>query len=172
MYMSSPKQPQGFTLIELMVTIAVLAILASIAVPNLRSFLVNADLRGSINTLQSDAMNARQEAIRLQRTVVIRPKTGVDWKTGWQMTIENPPTGVPALKSSRDELPESLTIGFDNTGAVIRYDSAGFSRDASGGFLAGCIRFDAAYTGRASGIVFDAAGRPRVWKGLSSASSC
>lgn len=164
----------GFTLLELLVTIAIIAILAAVASPSLTSFIVNAELRGTINTLQADAMNARAEAIKLQRSVVIRPNTvSSGWLSGWQTVALDTSTGGDYVTLSvREAVSDKLTVGVNSVNSLITYDSAGFSRTPSGGFLAGCVRFDATYTSRASGIVFDAAGRPRVWTGATSASAC
>jgi type IV fimbrial biogenesis protein FimT len=167
-----PGRRAGFTLIELMVTIAVLAILLAVAVPNLVSFIVNTELRGAINTLQTDILNARTEAIKLQRTVQVRPIAGTDWRTGWKIVVLDT-GGVPGSPIVlRDVLSDKLSVGFDNTGSILQFDSAGFSRNSAGGFLAGCVRFDAAYTGNARGIVMDAAGRPRIWNGMTTATNC
>lgn len=164
---------QGFTLIELIVTIAILAILLAIAVPNMRSFIVNSELRGSINTLQSDAMNARTEAIRLATPVVVRPVTLADgWKSGWQTVVTDVKGNDTRVLTTRDSLSDALSTATSTGFQLIRYDSAGFGRTSTGAFLAGCVAFSAAYTGRQSGVVFDASGRPRICTASSPATCC
>ena len=54
----------GFTLVELMVTVAVAAILMAIAVPNMRSVIQNTRISNQINELTSDLNFARSEAIK------------------------------------------------------------------------------------------------------------
>jgi type IV fimbrial biogenesis protein FimT len=166
-------------MIELMVTVAVLAILASLAVPNLRSFLVNAQLRGCTSTLQSDIMNVRTEALRLQRSVRLVPLDTTSWTKGWRMEVLNADGTVASTVIERVDYCENtnataqpITQRLNTLGNSIMYDASGFSRGATGAFLAGCVRFDAADTGRASSVVVDGAGRPRIWKGEVSTTTC
>ncbi len=56
----------GFTLIELMVTMTVAAILVGIAIPNLRDFLRNNRLSGGVNDMLHSLQVARTEAIKRQ----------------------------------------------------------------------------------------------------------
>ena len=59
----------GFTLIELVVTMAVAAILITVAVPNMRTFIQNGRLNTQVNDLIGDLSLARSEAIK-RRTIV------------------------------------------------------------------------------------------------------
>lgn len=70
---------RGFTLIELIVTIAVLAILAALAIPSFLDFRERAAVRGAGDQLVSFWANAKLEALkRDQAIVVVLRKSGND----------------------------------------------------------------------------------------------
>lgn len=62
---------RGFTLIELMVTIAVVALLAGFVAPAMRSFVLNSRLSSTANELTRSVQSARSEAVKRQRNVVV-----------------------------------------------------------------------------------------------------
>ncbi|MBP6404685.1 MAG: GspH/FimT family pseudopilin [Proteobacteria bacterium] len=65
------KSQHGLTLIELMVVLAIAAILAFLAVPSFTSMIRSNAISGSVNTFLSDMRYARSEAIRLGGGVVV-----------------------------------------------------------------------------------------------------
>lgn len=67
--MSRGKEMAGFTLIELMVVVAVAAILASIAIPSFRTLMQNNQITSQTNTVIGLIQAARSEAIT-QRSAV------------------------------------------------------------------------------------------------------
>ena len=83
------RKQQGFTLVELMVTLAVSAIALSMAVPALDSFLSGARQTGAINDFVTSVHRARSTAITENRRVTLCPsRTGsncedVAWHDGW-----------------------------------------------------------------------------------------
>ena len=54
----------GFTLVELMFTVAVLAVLLAVGVPNFRDFIRNSRISGVANDLLADVSLTRSEAIK------------------------------------------------------------------------------------------------------------
>jgi type IV fimbrial biogenesis protein FimT len=54
----------GFTLVELMIVIAVMAILFTIAMPTFQNYMTQSRLRGAAREVASDLMEARMKAIK------------------------------------------------------------------------------------------------------------
>lgn len=81
----SARRLRGFTLIELMVTLAVLAILAALAAPSFSNLINSNRLIGAANDVVAGLQLARLEAVRRGQSVVVCPSTdgsscaGSDW---------------------------------------------------------------------------------------------
>ena len=100
----------GFTLVELMVTVAVVAILMAIAVPNMRSVIQNTRISNQINELTSDLNFARSEAI----------KRGTD-TTVSSVTVcksDNPTAATPTCNTTALGWDMGRIIFIDGTPAV------------------------------------------------------
>ena len=85
----------GFTLIELIVTIAVAGILLALAVPSFQSLLLSNRITAQTNDLVSDLAFARSEAIKRGVTVTAcfanTPTTcgaGTNWTAGWIVFVD------------------------------------------------------------------------------------
>jgi type IV fimbrial biogenesis protein FimT len=80
----------GFTLVELMVTVAVMAILLGIAVPSYNDATLNSKLNSYANNLAASALAARSEAIKRNAAVTLCVSTdgatcatSGGWEQGW-----------------------------------------------------------------------------------------
>ncbi|KGK59470.1 MULTISPECIES: GspH/FimT family pseudopilin [Xanthomonas] len=79
---------RGFTLVELLVTIAVVAVLAAIALPSFRGVIRSNQAATTANELVASLALARSEAIRSTRGGGICPSSdgttcGGQWSSGW-----------------------------------------------------------------------------------------
>ncbi|MGD8345109.1 MAG: GspH/FimT family pseudopilin [Desulfobacterales bacterium] len=86
------RNARGFTLMELMVTIAIVAILATIAVPNYIAWLPKRNLRSSAIDVQSAIQLAKMTAIRENTSVSLRFNTGSE---NYQAFIDADADGNP-----------------------------------------------------------------------------
>jgi len=91
---SAPAQG-GFTLIELIIVIAIVAILVAVGVPSMREWIANQKVRGSANDLLFDLTYARSEAIKRNANVEV-VRNGADWTGGWSVRIV---TGAAVIRT-------------------------------------------------------------------------
>lgn len=75
------EKKAGFTLVEVMIVIAVFAIMAAVAIPTFMSLLPGMRLNGATRQVASDLMAARMKAVKLnQRTKVSFGSTGYGYE--------------------------------------------------------------------------------------------
>lgn len=79
------NRTKGFTLVELMIAIVILAILASIAAPSFVRLIASQRVRAAAFDLHGDLSFARSEAIKRNSNVTFSPKNTSDWKGGWDV---------------------------------------------------------------------------------------
>ena len=70
------KKTTGFTLVELMITIAIIGIVASMGVPSYSRMIERNRLKEVAQGLKSDLMFARTEAIKQSRNIIVNRSTG------------------------------------------------------------------------------------------------
>jgi len=84
-------RPRGFTLIEAMVTIAVLVILLMVAAPSFRSFTEGQRIKNAASELGSALSYARSEAIARRANVSVTAVSS-DFANGWTIVAAAGPT--------------------------------------------------------------------------------
>lgn len=77
------RSGRGFTLIELMISIAILAILVSVAAPSMSSLVRDQRVKTATFDVYASLAYARSEAIKRNANVDITH--GADWGGGWQV---------------------------------------------------------------------------------------
>ena len=79
-------RPEGFTLVEMVIVLLIVAMLSVIAAPSLASIIVAQRLRAAGSDLTSSLYLARSEAIKRNVNVTVRPLSGEEWNGGWEVT--------------------------------------------------------------------------------------
>ena len=164
----------GFTLIELMVAIALLAILLGLAVPDLRSYLINNRLTAQINDLVADISLARSEAATRGARVTICTSADLEtctgegdaWQSGRIVFVDTNSNGTrdatEQILKKTDSLGGSRTLvaaGFSNTTHISFRPYGGLDPATGGSFL---LCDPAVQTGRT--VIVAATGRPTASK--------
>lgn len=115
---------RGFTMIELMVVVAVVALLLAIGVPSFRSTIANHRATAATNEVLTSLRVARSEAIKTARYVTVCKSAdgatcgdgAVQWEDGWIVFV-NTGAGAPGDVDAGDQiiriypqLPGDLTL--------------------------------------------------------------
>ena len=83
---------RGFTIIELLMVVAIIGIFAGLAAPSMADLLASTAVKGAQTDLYSALIAARSEAIKRRASATVAP-VGADWTTGWTVTIGGTPAG-------------------------------------------------------------------------------
>lgn len=97
-YRSRLPRPQrsgsrGFTLMELLIAVAIVAILIGVALPSFRDSMVRSTVTQTGNDLVVDLNSARAEAVKRGLNTAVVAKTG-NWNQGWEVRVDSNGNGV------------------------------------------------------------------------------
>ena len=97
---STTRLQRGFTLIELVIVIAVLGVLSAIAVPQLTGFQDEAELNGEATVISSELGNAFATDLLNGNVASTSDGSGVDWTSVGCDSNSNLTSASPALSNS------------------------------------------------------------------------
>lgn len=170
----------GFTLVELMVAVAVLGILMAIGLPAMRDMMLNSKRSAAANELLSAMLLARSEANKLGQDVTVCPlrtdltQCGTDWKQG-VMVFNNPDgdtvvdnTATPPNRETvvrTFPFKDSDVAGFSFRSSATRFDFRPFNGRSTNGNIQICDPRDTNASGEVEKsriIIVNQSGRARI----------
>lgn len=184
-----PWGARGFTIIELMLTIAVAAVLAAVAIPNMRDFVRNNRLASASNDLLRSVQISRSEAIKRQTFVATCASANplADAATcsggafdGWivfEDTNNNWTRDVGEAVLDRKQVPSGV-VAVNNNDGVVSFAATGFSNKTPGKTATNRVVFcdergnvQVGASSAARALVIESAGRARVTRHYTEVSS-
>ena len=135
-FASSRLRLAGFTLLELMVVLAIVGIMVAVAGPSFQSTIQNSNIASARDSLANGVKMARGEALYKKTTAVICASTdqatcsgGSDWEQGWIIFTDVSANGV--YDAAEDTL---VDVNYGFNGIVVGADGSGgqFAFDANG----------------------------------------
>lgn len=150
----NPNRRQGgVTLIEVMTTVAVVIVLATVASGPFGTALGAMRMRSATSDLINDLVYARSEALKRGLPVAITP-TSPGWSSGWRVGVVSG-TEVLGTRSA-----VGAGIGFTTSPSSVTFDASGRLTGATS-----AVRFGLAASGGANRCVsIDPSGRPKSSK--------
>ncbi len=107
------RTARGFTLVELLVGMAVASLLAMVAVPSFAEITARMRLEGAMSSLGSDIQYARSEALRRRATVNFRTNAGGNTYTIFTGTVATPNVLKTVTLGNGLGLSSSVAVAYD-----------------------------------------------------------
>lgn len=124
--MKAPSDKRGFTLVEMMVGLAIMALLLGIGLPQFSAWISNARIRTVAESVLSGLQIARAEAVSRNAIVEFTLTGGTGWRVGCRVvtascpeTIQRRPSGESAYAAITVNAQDEMPIGFDNLGMMV-----------------------------------------------------
>lgn len=110
---------KGFTIIELMIVVGVLAILVSLAAPSFREIIASQRIRAGASALYDTLLLARSEAIKRNSAITVQPNSN-DFAKGWEVLLADNTTSI----KSHEGL-DGVAVSFSPTATKLEYSPLG-----------------------------------------------
>lgn len=152
------RPSRGFSIIELMITLAIIGIGATLAAPMFTNLIESSRLTTSTNNLIEALTLARSEAVRRRDEVEVVPVNG-DWSQGWIVqTVDND------IEISRfDAVPAAVSFGMDEGVDSVEFQASGMRSFEDGGGVPGVVNVNVCgNSGKGRQITLTAAGNTVV----------
>lgn len=125
---------RGFTLIELMIGIAILAMAMAVGIPSYRIWIQNTQIRNAAESIQNGLQRARSEAVK-RNTAVKFVLLGASpaWASSWEVDVVNPAEVIES-RFGNEGSKNATSKGFDGAGAAattITFDGLGMVSGAN-----------------------------------------
>lgn len=146
----------GFTFTEIMVTVAILAIVVRIMVPSFTEFIASGRVTSQTNALVNALQLARSEAVRRGAPVCVK-RTTDNWANGWQVFVEKDNRRVvsasgfcaeetdatkkaQALIQTHDARVSDFTMASTEFTSAVRFNALGVSVDKDDKMVGGSFQ--------------------------------
>ena len=118
------SKESGFTLVELVVTLLILSVLVSLAIPSFAHMIRRAEANGETERILNLLALARSESIKRSRVVTLCKSSdlvecGGEWQDGWMLFVDGDKDG------SLDDDDEVLTTGRVEQDFILSYRAFG-----------------------------------------------
>lgn len=135
---------RGFTAVEMVITVAVVGVLASIAVPASQEMIAKQRVRSAAGDLLNTLMRTRSFAIKLQVPVTMLPVAPATWQSGWSVPQ---PSGDGYLFDARTTLAQVRITGpasvvYKSNGRPVTPATAKFQIAGEGTTEVRCVALD------------------------------
>lgn len=140
------RESEGFTLIELIVTVAIAGVLAALALPSFQNFILNQRVKNASFDFMAALTLTRSEAIKRNATVTMSQSGG--WQNGWSVSGGSPAVVLrswgPYPSLSLTSSPSVTSVAYSRDGRAGASATFIVNDNASndGKVMSRCIRID------------------------------
>lgn len=108
--MISMKKTAGFSLIELMIAVSILAILLAIAAPSYRAWIQNGRIRNVAESIQNGLQLAKAEAVKRNTNIIFQLGADSGWSVGCVTVVVPTCPAVIQQRVSQEGSSSAVTV--------------------------------------------------------------